>query len=320
MWSSETLEWIDIELTSFCNIKCKGCFRVISKHAGDILDKTYLDLDVIKEKFQKEMFPNMKIINFCGSVDEPTTHPQFFDIIKHFADWGCHINIATNGSLRTKKWWETLASILPPSHRVTWGIDGSDELSEVYREGSSFKKVQENFRSFISAGGQAVWQFIVFEHNEHQMEIAKQMAKDEGFRDFKTIISHRSDTKDIKHKKIPKADPNPKPRPCITCKYGSQKRIFVNHMGNVIPCCHLNSKMMEFSVSNNVKDKFENILIDNDYLNNINLANVTLDEAMNSNVWNSIISSWDDDERIPRCESVCAEKNRDTFIKEKLSD
>ena len=26
MWTSETLEWIDIELTSFCNIKCKGCF------------------------------------------------------------------------------------------------------------------------------------------------------------------------------------------------------------------------------------------------------------------------------------------------------
>ena len=79
MWTTETLEWIDIELTSFCNIKCKGCFRVISKEADKILNKTYLDLDVIREKFKKEMFPNIKIINFCGSVDEPTSHPQFFD-------------------------------------------------------------------------------------------------------------------------------------------------------------------------------------------------------------------------------------------------
>ena len=66
MWSSETLEWIDIELTSFCNIKCKGCFRVISKHADSILAKTYLDLDVIKEKFQKEMLYlklKLKILN-----------------------------------------------------------------------------------------------------------------------------------------------------------------------------------------------------------------------------------------------------------------
>ena len=33
MWTTNTLEWIDIELTSFCNIKCKGCFRVVSKEA-----------------------------------------------------------------------------------------------------------------------------------------------------------------------------------------------------------------------------------------------------------------------------------------------
>ena len=322
MWSSETLEWIDIELTSFCNIKCKGCFRVLSKEADKILNKTYLDVDVIKEKFKKEMFPNIKIINFCGSVDEPTSHPQFFEIVDHFAQWDCHMNVATNGSIRTTDWWERLAKKLPKSHRVTWGIDGSDELSEVYREGSSFKKVQQNYRAFIKAGGQAIWQFIVFEHNEHQMETAKQMAKDEGFKKFLTIISHRKDTKEIKHKKklasLPK---NPVPaseKPCITCKYGSQKRIFVNHMGNVIPCCHLNSKMLEFAVNNKVKDRFEEFLVEHDYMNDINLANVTLDQAMNSKVWNSIKNSWNEDSRIGKCESVCAEKKRDVFIRESL--
>lgn len=316
-WSSKTLEWIDIELTSFCNIKCKGCFRVLSDYKDDILNKTYLDLDTIKEKFQKDMFPNIKIINFCGSVDEPCSHPQFHDIIKHFAAWGCHINIATNGSLRTIQWWEKLAKELTCSHRVTWGIDGSDELSEVYRQGSSFQKVQKNFRAFIAAGGQSVWQFISFEHNEHQLETAKQMAKDEGFRDFKTIISHRKDTKDVKHKRA-KVDRNPKPQPCISCKYANQKRIFVNHMGNVIPCCHLNSKMLEFPVSHKIKDKFEDLLVEHDYLNDINLKNVSLDQAMNSKVWNGIKDSWTDDVRIPKCESTCAEKIRDKFIKEEL--
>lgn len=316
MWNSNTLEWIDIELTSFCNIKCKGCFRVLSDYADQINNTTYLDLDVIKERFKKEMFPNIRIINFCGSVDEPTSHPQFFEIVEHFAQWNCHMNIATNGSIRTTSWWERLAKILPSSHRVTWGIDGSDELSEVYREGSSFTKVEQNYRAFIKAGGQAVWQFIVFEHNEHQIEEAKAKAKSEGFRDFKTIISHRKDTKDVKHKKLPKADPNP--RPCISCKYANQKRIFVNHMGNVIPCCHLNSKMLEFPVSGKIKDKFEDLLVEHDYLNDINLKNVSLDEAMNSKVWQGIQNSWTDDIRIPKCESVCADKNRDTFIKESL--
>ena len=59
------------------------------------------------------------------------------------------------------------------------------------------------------------------------------MAKNEGFRDFKTIISHRKDTKDVKHKRA-KADINLRAS-CISCKYANPKRIFVNPMGNVIP-------------------------------------------------------------------------------------
>ena len=312
-WSSETLEWIDIELTSFCNIKCKGCFRVISKEADKILNKSYIDIDVIRKRFQKEMFPSIKIINFCGSVDEPCSHPQFFEIIKHFADWDCHINIATNGSLRTVKWWTELASILPRSHKVVWGIDGSDELSEEYREGSSFKKVQQNYRAFIAAGGRANWQFISFEHNEHQLETARQIAKDEGFIEFKTIISHRKDSGGVKHKKVEAQE-----SPCISCKYSNQKRIFVNHMGNVIPCCHLNSKMLEFAVNPKQKDRFEEILVKQDYMNDINIANVSLDEAMNGKVWTEIQNSWTGDDRIGKCVSTCKENNRDTFIKEQL--
>ena len=313
MWTTDTLEWIDIELTSFCNIRCKGCFRVLSKEADKILNKTYLDLQTIKERFQKDMFPNIKIINFCGSVDEPTTHPDFFEIVEHFADWNCHINIATNGSLRTTTWWAKLAKILPSSHKVVWGIDGSDELSEQYREGSNFKKVRDNWRAFIGAGGRANWQFIVFEHNEHQLEIARDMAKQEGFKEFKTIISHRKDTGGVKHKKVQVEESN-----CISCKYANQKRIFVNHMGNVIPCCHLNAKMLEYPVSGNKKDRFEDILEAQDYVNDINLSNVSVQQAINGKVWTDIKNSWTSDNKIPRCEQVCKENKRDKFIKEKL--
>ena len=36
------------------------------------------------------------------------------------------------------------------------------------------------------------------------------------------------DTGGVKHKKIEVEESN-----CISCKYANQKRIFVNHMGNV---------------------------------------------------------------------------------------
>ena len=316
MWSMDTIEWIDIELTSFCNIQCKGCFRVISNQADKILNKSYIDLETIKTRFKKEQFPNIKIINFCGSVDEPTTHPQFFEIIDHFAEWNCHINIATNGSLRTTKWWSELAERLPNSHRVTWGIDGSDELSEVYREGSSFKKVEQNYKAFIAAGGKAVWQFIVFEHNEHQLDTAKELAKFEGFKDFKTIISHRKDTKSV----TPKQEQidNVQEESYISCKYKDQNRIFINHTGNIIPCCHLNSKMLEYNTSGIIKDNFEQLLNDHDYKNTINLNEVGINEAISSNIWNEIIGSWNTNSPLPRCEQVCKKLKRDKFIKESL--
>lgn len=204
---------------------------------------------------------------------------------------------------------------MPENHRVTWGIDGANELSEIYREGSSFKKVQKNYRAFNQAGGKSNWQFIVFEHNEHQLEQAKEIAKKEGFVDFKTIISHRKDTKGVKPKqeKIDQVEEET----VISCKYGNQKRIFINHMGNVIPCCHLNSKMLEYSVTGEIKDKFEQLLEENDYKNTINLSNVSIEQAIDSNVWNSIISGWNKTP-VPRCEQVCKKLKRDIFIKERL--
>jgi hypothetical protein len=38
-----------------------------------------------------------------------------------------------------------------------------------------------NVKAFIDAGGNAVWEYLIFEHNEHQVEQARQMSKDLGF-------------------------------------------------------------------------------------------------------------------------------------------
>ena len=44
-----------------------------------------------------------------------------------------------------------------------------------------FNKVIENAKSYIDAGGRAQWNFIVFKHNEHQVEEAKELSKQLGF-------------------------------------------------------------------------------------------------------------------------------------------
>ena len=107
MWSGETVEWIDIELTSFCNIDCPGCFRQVKREkVNDILDKDMLTLKQIKKWINRKTFPNCKLINFCGSIDEPTLHPEIIEILNHFD--GVNINISSNGSTKTKKFWTML--------------------------------------------------------------------------------------------------------------------------------------------------------------------------------------------------------------------
>jgi ribosomal protein S8 len=76
--------------------------------------------------------------------------------------------------------------------------------------------------------------------------------------------------------------------------------------------------MLEYPVSNINKDKFEDILEEQDYISDINLKNVTIEQAINGKVWTDIKNSWTSDNKIPRCEQVCKQNKRDKFVKEIL--
>ena len=157
-------------------------------------------------------------------------HPELLDILDYLE--GVDINISSNGSTKTTKFWRNLGE---RKISVFFGIDGIDQKSlEKYRIGSNFKKLQTNWREFIKVGGHATWQFIVFEHNEHLIDDAKQMAKDEGFENFRLIYSHRTENKESKTK-IREEEHE------IVCKYGNQKRVFLSHTGALLPCCFFNS-------------------------------------------------------------------------------
>ena len=307
MWSGETVEWIDIELTSFCNIDCPGCFRQVKrKKVNDILDKDMLTLKQIKKWINRKTFPNCKLINFCGSIDEPTLHPEIIEILNHFD--GVNINISSNGSTKTKKFWTMLGE---KKISVFFGIDGIDQKSlEKYRIGSNFKKVQENFRAFINAGGKATWQFIVFEHNEHLIKDAKRMAKEEGFSDFRLIYSHRNENQESK--KIKRNEEQN-----IICKYGEQKRIFISHTGVLLPCCFLNSEFLQSYATNEHYTDFQHLFKNTgDVLFN-SLKYNEANEIIDGELFSSVVNSWSK-KPISRCWTTCKQAKQDVFLGETL--
>ena len=308
MWKTKTVEWIDVELTSFCNIACPGCLRQEKRKQVDhILDKDMIQFSDLQKWIKKEDFPNLKLLNFCGSVDEPTTHPELLDIVEYFLTF-TEINIASNGSTKTKDFWKKLGEY---GVSVFFGIDGIDQKSlEKYRIGSSFKKIQENYRAFIKAGGNATWQFIVFEHNEHLLEDAKALSEKEGFTNFRTIFSHRKGSGEIEKKTVEEQE--------IYCKYGHQKRLFINHTGALIPCCYLNSESLELHANETIKTKFGTKYMELDGVLSNNLKYNTVSEVLNGELFKYIIESWNDDP-VEKCWQTCKQKKRDIFIDEKVT-
>jgi MoaA/NifB/PqqE/SkfB family radical SAM enzyme len=307
MWDNETIEWIDIELTSFCNIECPGCLRQVKKNTVDhILNKDILKFSNLKRWITLKEFPNLRLLNFCGSVDEPTLHPDILKIVKHFKSI-CEINIASNGSTKTKKFWKELGS-----HGVSvfFGLDGIDQKSlKKYRIGSSFKKVQENYRTFIKAGGQATWQFIVFKHNEHLLEEARKISKEEGFKHFRTIYSHREGSEEVKIHINEEEE--------IFCKYGNQKRLFLNHTGALIPCCYLNSESLDLHANNKATTKFGEKYKELGLVLSNNLKYNTISEVIEGELFKYIVNSWKSSP-VEKCLQTCKKKKRDIFIDEEI--
>lgn len=310
MWKIDTVEWIDIELTSFCNIECPGCLRQEKrKQVNDILNKESLNLIELKKWIRKEDFTNLKLVNFCGSVDEPTLHPEIFEIVEYFKDFS-NVNIASNGSTKTTKFWKQLGSY---EISVFFGIDGINQESlSKYRVGSNFKKIQSNYRSFINAGGKATWQFIVFEHNEHLLDEARKIATQEGFKNFRTIYSHRTGNKESKKKQREEEMQ-------INCKYGNQNRIFINHTGALIPCCFLNSESLELHAIDNAKSKFGLKYKELDGVLSNNLRYNTVSEVLDGELFDYIISSWNHNP-VEKCWQTCKKSKRDLFIDEEMNE
>ncbi len=307
MWSGETVEWIDIELTSYCNIDCPGCFRQVKRKKVDhILDKDVLTYKQIKKWINKKTFPNCKLINFCGSIDEPTLHPELLQILDHFD--GVNINISSNGSTKTESFWKKLGE---KKISVFFGVDGTDQESlEKYRIGSNFKKVQTNWRSFIKAGGKATWQFIAFEHNEHLIEDAKHMAKEEGFENFRLIYSHRDENKESKT--IQREEEQE-----IVCKYGVQKRIFISHTGVLLPCCFLNSEFLQSYATQEHFTDFQHLFKNTgDVLFN-SLKYNEASEIIDGELFSSVVNSWTK-KPISRCWTTCKQAKQDVFLGENL--
>ncbi len=183
------LSFFQIDQTSHCNLRCPQCARTVNSGVNPNLPMDELSLVDYQNIFSDEVFKKLEKLDrftFSGNYGDAVMSNYLKPTITFLKSKGkFNLYIMTNGSLRSPDWWRDLATVLnPETDAVVFAIDGLEETNHIYRVKSNWQKIMENANAFISAGGKARWEFILFEHNEHQLEEAQLLAKKMGFVQF----------------------------------------------------------------------------------------------------------------------------------------
>jgi len=268
------IKWLQVENTTKCNAWCPGCGR--NKDGYGLADNLVIqDLDLDKFEQVLKQFTRLQTVQFCGTYGDTAAAGNALDQIRLAKRYVNHIQIHTHGGLRNTDWWTELAYILAGSeHRVWFALDGLKGVHEIYRQGTDFDKAIENAQAFISAGGHAVWQFIPWAHNEHQMMDCLRLSQTMKFKKFHVIRNVRKDFHARDYKTGEPIDIQPWSQDTANNKYEQSNRtvswadcrhltepsVYLNANGQLSPCCFFNTHRAvdDFESLANIKIEIEN--------------------------------------------------------------
>ena len=194
MFKFSQIKQVHLEITNNCQASCPMCSRNISGGLPNDLIKVHnWSLEDFKTIMNPTLLSQLHGYYFCGTFGDPMLNDNLIEMCRYSTEVAPNVQIAihTNGSARSTKWWTELAQALPNDHFVVFALDGLADTQALYRVGTDFNKIIKNAKAFIDAGGKAEWCFIKFKHNEHQVEEARQMAKELGFVEFRLKNSSR---------------------------------------------------------------------------------------------------------------------------------
>lgn len=171
------------------------CPRTIhGAYVNPNLRLTELSLSQIQKIFPADFISQLHMIYLCGNYGEPVIAKESLEILQYFRKINPNVNLAvfTNGSARDVNWWRELGQLLNSvGSYVRFSIDGLQDTNHLYRQNTNWDRIMANAQAFIDAGGVAFWDYLVFEHNHHQIEEAKSLARRMGFKQFFTKYSSR---------------------------------------------------------------------------------------------------------------------------------
>ena len=305
------LEHWHIELCSKCSLKCSRCSR---QEVPEGLVNRDLTLKWFKENFTGKLLSEVKKITFCGDDGDPIYAKDLLKILSWFRTNNKKVQfvIVTNGSYKTKSWWDRLNSILDEKDHIHFSIDGWDqESNNMYRVNCHWQSIMLGVDALSRSKAYKTWAAIAFKFNEDKIEAMKQMAKRLDFDNFQLTLSTKFGKN---YSSYPKDDPlQPSDQYVAIGRFTRQsyslsekvwkdncvdifsKRYYNENVINksIIPLCMIGNKGLYI----NAQGKFypccwtglryqhnKNIF---DYIN----FNKTLPEVLDNKMWNTLFNS-----------------------------
>lgn len=187
MYDYDELRTIHLEMTERCNAGCPQCGRNINGgEQNPYIKNRELSLEDIQRFIPKELCKQLTHIYMCGNYGDPIVAQDTLEAFRYFRENNANmlLSMNTNASARPIEWWVELAKVYGNNGYVIFSIDGLEDTNHIYRRNTIWSKIIENAKAFIDAGGKARWEYIVFAHNEHQVDTARQLAHSMGFTEF----------------------------------------------------------------------------------------------------------------------------------------
>ena len=232
---------LHIESTDVCNLACPLCSRETDVNFNKSVQH-HLTVEQVYSVLGTEFISNLDKMFMCGNYGDPAAGQHTVKLYEYFRSINPTITLGmnTNGSLRTTNYWQELGEYVlnQPRDYVVFSIDGLEDTNANYRRGVDWHKLMSNVDAYISAGGSAHWDMLVYQHNQHQVEECEQLARNMGFSWFRAKVSRRvlsnSNLQTPTGWQMPVTGKGP-----IQCHVLKEKSAYIDAQGRLSPCCWL---------------------------------------------------------------------------------
>ena len=341
MFLFNEIKTLQLEISNYCNAACPQCPRnFFGGQTMPTLPLRKWSLTEFKQIFSEKLINQLEQVYFCGTYGDPMTNTQVDEMCKFLHDTNKQIKIGlhTNGGVGKRQLYVDLPKYVD---FVAFGIDGLEDTNHVYRRNVKWSKVIDNACAFIDAGGYAIWDFIVFEHNQHQVEQARALSKQLGFKEFNVKKTSRFLSRDhvyddkllvqnnkgfidytislptdaryvnenyakLNFVKQQQSISDYATTTDITCNAQRIKEIYIGAEGFVFPCGWLHDRLYGPEVETH-KDhlQIKQLMANAGGWDKVNVFYTPLRDIVNGQWFQEIEASWTNQNRLERCGIMC---------------